>query len=147
MLQQVKTAGGIHIEYEEHTLAYENAIEPLLERLDTHRGALFASSFEYPGRYTCWDIGFYNPPLAVICKTDEIYLEALNKRGEILLAMILPLLQASKELIISEQSLQCCKLEVQASQQIFSEEERSHQPSIFTVLRQLIAFLNQMNLI
>ncbi|WP_412754926.1 anthranilate synthase component I [Legionella donaldsonii] len=140
MLQQVKTTGGIHIEYEEHTLAYENAIEPLLERLDTHRGALFASSFEYPGRYTCWDIGFYNPPLAVTCKVDEICLEALNKRGEILLAMILPLLQASKELIISEQSLQCCILKVQGTQQIFSEEERSHQPSIFTVLRQLIAF-------
>ncbi|WP_058440548.1 anthranilate synthase component I [Legionella brunensis] len=140
MLQQVKTAGGVYIEYEQHALAYENAIEPLLERLDTHRGALFASSFEYPGRYTCWDIGFYNPPLAIICKAHEIQLQALNSRGEVLLAIILPALTACEELIISEQSEQNCRVQVQHGQKIFSEEERSHQPSVFTVLRKLLAF-------
>ena len=106
MLQQIKTSGGVHIEYEQHDLAYENAIEPLLERLDTQRGALFASSFEYPGRYTCWDIGFYNPPLALVCKANEIHIQALNRRGEVLLAIIFPLLQNSLDLIIKEHSQQ-----------------------------------------
>ena len=140
MLQQVETAGGLYIEYEEHQLPYENAIEPLLERLDTHRGALFASSFEYPGRYTCWDIGFYNPPLALICKKKEIHLQALNKRGEVLLAIILPQLQAANDLIIKAQASQHCIVEVKASDQIFSEEERSLQPSVFSILRNLLGF-------
>ncbi|WED44523.1 anthranilate synthase component I [Legionella cardiaca] len=140
MLQQVKTAGGVYIEYEQHKLAYENAIDPLLERLDTQRGALFASSFEYPGRYTCWDIGFYNPPLAMVCKANEIQLQALNERGEILLAILFPVLDSCNELIIREHSKDSCRIEVKRGQKIFSEEERSHQPSVFTVLRKLLAF-------
>ncbi|ARG98866.1 anthranilate synthase component I [Legionella micdadei] len=140
MLHQVKTAGGVHIEYEHHDLVYENAIEPLLERLDTHRGALFASSFEYPGRYTCWDIGFYNPPLVLICKGNEIHVQALNQRGEILLAIFFPLLQSSADLIIKEHSDRLYRIAVKPSQRIFSEEERSHQPSVFTLLRLLLAF-------
>ncbi|MDI9819288.1 MULTISPECIES: anthranilate synthase component I [unclassified Legionella] len=140
MLQQVKTVGGVHIEYEQHTLAYDKAIDPLLERLDTQRGALFASSFEYPGRYTCWDIGFYNPPLAIVCKNKEVQLQALNKRGEIILAMISPTLAACSELIINEQSEQLYTFQVKVSQEIFNEENRSRQPSVFTVLRELLAF-------
>ncbi|CEK10464.1 anthranilate synthase component I [Legionella hackeliae] len=140
MLEQVKTAGGVYIEYEQHNLAYENAIEPLLERLDTQRGALFASSFEYPGRYTCWDIGFYNPPLAIICKKQTIQLQALNKRGEVLLGIILPALSICEELSITEKSQVSCNIEIKPSQKIFSEEERSRQPSVFTVLRKLLAF-------
>ncbi|ASQ46109.1 anthranilate synthase component I [Legionella clemsonensis] len=140
MLEQVKTAGDIYIEYEQHGLAYENAIEPLLERLDTQRGALFASSFEYPGRYTCWDIGFYNPPLAIICKAHTIQLQALNKRGEVLLEIIHPVLSGCDELSITGHSGQRCTIEVKPGKKIFSEEERSHQPSVFTVLRKLLAF-------
>jgi anthranilate synthase len=140
MLQQLKTAGGVHIEYEQSELAYDNAIEPLLERLDSHRGALFASGFEYPGRYTCWDIGFDNPPFVLVCKAKEIHFQALNKRGEVLLAIIFPLLQTANDLIIKEHSTQLCVVEVKRSPQIFNEEERSHQPSIFSMLRKLLAF-------
>ncbi len=104
MLEQVKTAAGVYIEYKQHKLVYENAIEPLLDRLDSHRGALFASSFEFPGRYTCWDIGFYNPPLAIICAANEIRIEALNKRGEVLIEIILPWLKNSNDLDIKGHS-------------------------------------------
>ncbi|KTD19310.1 anthranilate synthase (glutamine amidotransferase) component I [Legionella lansingensis] len=140
MLRQIQTAGGIHIEYEQHALVYDRAIEPLLERLDTQRGALFASSFEFPGRYTCWDIGFYNPPLVIVCQDNEIQIQALNKRGEVLLAMIFPMLAACEDLDIDESSPQLCRMKVKKSHKIFSEEERSHQPSVFTVLRKLLAF-------
>ncbi|MGQ3892281.1 anthranilate synthase component I [Legionella sp. CNM-4043-24] len=139
MLQQVKTEGGVHVEFEQLALTYENAIEPLLDKLDSHRGALFASSFEYPGRYTCWDIGFYNPPLAVVCRHDDISLQALNQRGEELLAIIRPALEASDKLTILSEDAQHCCLGVNASDQIFTEEERSHQPSVFTVIRMLLA--------
>lgn len=140
MLQRVKTQGGVHIEYEQQVLGYQNAIDPLLEKLDTQRGALFASSFEYPGRYTCWDIGFYNPPLALTFKSDDIYFEALNTRGEMMLAMIHSMLRQSDKIIIKSHSTATCHVEVKPSSQIFSEEERSHQPSVFTIIRELLAF-------
>lgn len=140
MLEQVKTAAGVYIEYRQHDLAYKHAIEPLIDRLDSHRGALFTSSFEYPGRYTCWDLGFYNPPLAIICALSEIRIEALNKRGQVLIEIILPLLKAAEELEIKEQTAEILKIEIKKSEKLFSEEERSHQPSIFSLLRKLLAF-------
>ncbi len=140
MLQQAKTLGGVHIEFEQHPLEYHEAIEPLIDRLDSHRGGLFASSFEYPGRYTCWDIGFYNPPIVITCVGASIHVDALNKRGEVLLAIVLPLFVASDAIAVIEQSAIACRLQVKEHQQIFSEEERSHQPSVFSVLRILLSF-------
>jgi anthranilate synthase len=92
MLQHYKTHGGVEVDCSQLTLDYQQGIESLLEHLDSQRGALLASSFEYPGRYTCWDIGFYNPPLALICRQDLIQIDALNQRGKTVLGFIAPLL-------------------------------------------------------
>lgn len=140
MLQQMNTEGGVEIEFSQHDLDYAQGIEPVLKQLDSHRGALFASNFEYPGRYTCWDIGFYNPPLAITCKTPFIEVAALNKRGQVLLAMLMPLFLAAKDVEVIAQTEQACQIIVKSSQTVFSEEERSRQPSVFSVLRQIIAF-------
>lgn len=140
MLEQFKTQGGAHVEYSQQSLDYKQGIEPLLERIDTQRGALFASSFEYPGRYTCWDIGFYNPPLAIICKQSLIRLEALNQRGEVLLAFLIPLLLEQDNLEFISQSSSLCQVTIKPSDQVFSEEERSHQPSVFSIIRLLLSF-------
>lgn len=139
-LQQISTAGGVQIEYLQDRLDYVGAIDPLVERLNSHRGALFASSFEYPGRYTCWDIGFYNPPLEIHCTGPSIVLNALNQRGEVLLAMILPQFKISRALDVLEASVSTCHLQVKAHDEVFSEEERSRQPSVFSVLREFLSF-------
>lgn len=140
MLEQVRTAGGVQIEFQQQLLAYENAIEPLLTRLDSHRGALFASSFEYPGRYTCWDIGFYNPPLVLTCIGTSLQVEALNKRGEALLQMLMPLFLSLKDATVEQASTSLCRIQIQRSDALFSEEERSRQPSVFSILRAILAF-------
>lgn len=141
MLEQVKTAGEVYIELQQQVLPYNDAIEPLLERLDAHRGALFASSYEVPGRYTCWDIGFYNPPLVLTCWQEKIEFQALNIRGEILLSFISPLLAKTAGIIVQNHSPTVCQLSIEpAGQVVFSEEERSQQPSIFSILRHLLAF-------
>lgn len=142
MLAQITTNAGVHIEYEQQFLTYDQAIEPLITRLDTQRGAVYASGFEYPGRYTCQDIGFCNPPLALIFKQQQIYLQALNKRGEVLLAMIQDVFRQSKTLSISSCSIDFCYLTVNPTTQRFSEEERSRQPSVFTVIRELLALFH-----
>lgn len=140
MLQQYKTKGGVHVEFEQQALDYRQGIESLLERIDSQRGALFASTFEFPGRYTCWDMGFYNPPLAIICKQNIIRIDALNQRGEVLLTFIYPLLSTHEQLEELEHTTLACQFQIKPTQQIFSEEERSHQPSVFTVIRLILAF-------
>ena len=56
-----------------------HAIEPILDALDARRGALLASSYEYPGRYTRWDMGFVDPPLALTARGRRFRAEALNR--------------------------------------------------------------------
>ncbi|WP_392537337.1 anthranilate synthase component I [Legionella sp. 227] len=145
MLQHYKTQGGVELECFQTPLDYQQGIENLLEHLDSQRGALFASSFEYPGRYTCWDIGFYNPPLAFICRQNLIQIDALNQRGEMLLTFIMPLLAHEKSLEILAQSHTLLQIKIKNSEEVFSEEERSHQPSVFTVIRLILAFFKVEN--
>lgn len=140
MPQSLTTAGGVNISITQEELVYGQAIEPLIDKLDSHPGALFASSYEYPGRYTCWDIGFFNPPIMVVCQQGRIRIHALNSRGKILLQIISPTLTALKLLALVSQSAEICEFELLPSAAFFSEEERSRQPSVFSVLRALIAF-------
>jgi anthranilate synthase len=140
MLQQFKTQGGVQVEVFQQQLDYQEGITQLIERLDSERGALFASSFEYPGRYTCWDIGFCNPPLALVCKQNSIQIDALNKRGKVLLAFVQQLFSSDDNLELVTQTEHQILINIKASEQVFSEEERSQQPSVFTVIRLLLSF-------
>lgn len=139
MLNQLRTEGGVFVEYEQYPLIYCDAVGSLIEKLDSQRGALFTSGFEYPGRYSCWDIGFCNPPLVLTVKHKIIVLDALNKRGETLLAMLIMLLEPCPELLLSHNST-TCQVTVNSSKQIFNEEHRSQQPSLFTLIRKILAF-------
>ncbi|MGH2758166.1 MAG: hypothetical protein ACRDKJ_01235, partial [Actinomycetota bacterium] len=55
------TRGGIEVRRETERIAVPGAVEPLIDAIDSRRGVLLASSYEYPGRYTRWDIGFVDP--------------------------------------------------------------------------------------
>lgn len=140
MSQQYKTKGGVYVECSQCTMDYQQGIEQLLDHLDSHRGALFASGFEYPGRYTCWDIGFYNPPLAFVCRQNSIQIDALNQRGQVVLELIKPLLQHQECLEVVAHDTKMIHMTIHPSEKPFSEEERSHQPSVFTVLRLILSF-------
>ena len=65
------TRGGIRVHRSVDRIAVRDAVEPLLDGLDSRRGALLTSSYEYPGRYTRWDMGFVDPPLEIE-RTDDL---------------------------------------------------------------------------
>lgn len=140
MLQKIKTGGGVQIECVKHMLAYPQHLEPLIKALDTQRGALFTSSFEYPGRYTCWDIGFHNPPLVLTSTAQGIKIEALNERGEVLLQLLHTSLKAMSSIKITSYKKNYCTISVLPSDRVFTEEQRSRQPSVFSVLREILTF-------
>src|SRR3712207_962890 len=73
-----RTQGGITVQRVVEQLPVEGAIEPIITALDSRRGVLLASSYEYPGRYTRWDIGFVDPPLELVAHARTFRLTALN---------------------------------------------------------------------
>ena len=83
-----RTNGGVTVRRIIESIPIDNAIEPVIDALDSQRGVLLASSYEYPGRYTRWDMGFYNPPLALVSRGRRFSFSALNGRGHVLLPAI-----------------------------------------------------------
>jgi len=136
------TRGGIRVHRQIEPVPVEGAVEPLIDALDAHRGALFASSYEYPGRYTRWDMGFADPPLVLVGRGRRLRVEALNARGEVLLGPIARALDALEAIEHTERSDGALAAVVRAPAGRFTEEERSRQPSIFSALRALIALFH-----
>src|SRR5262245_5426413 len=132
-----ETAGGIRVHRTVDEIPVGNAIEPVVQALDAHRGVLLASSYEYPGRYTRWDMGFIDPPLALTARNRDFRVEALNARGRVLLAPVaaaLRSLDAVERMSVTNDSPGGA---IRAPAGRFVEEERSRQPSVFSVLRTL----------
>ena len=132
------TGGGIRVHRTVETIPIANAIEPIVDALDARRGVLLASSYEYPGRYTRWDMGFVDPPLALVARGRRLRAEALNPRGLVLLPAIARALEAVDLIEGLEQTDDAVAVTVRAHAAAFAEEDRSRQPSVFSLLRTLI---------
>lgn len=137
-IEEYRTRGGIAVQRTIADLPLADAIEPVIDALDTHRGVLLASSYEYPGRYTRWDMGFVDPPIAIIARGRDFRIEALNQRGSVLLPTLARVIGALPVLEQLEQTEDLVSGTVVAPTERFPEEQRSRQPSIFSLLRAII---------
>ncbi|RWM82863.1 MAG: anthranilate synthase [Mesorhizobium sp.] len=133
------TAGGVTITRERHDRPYEGAIDAYVDGLNSRRGAVFSSNYEYPGRYTRWDTAIIDPPLVISARGRAMRIEALNSRGEMLLPVVGKALGGLDEVTIAETSKRLIRLDVAKPGRVFTEEERSRVPSVFTVLRAITA--------
>ena len=139
---EYETPGGIRVVRTVETIPTHEAIEPIVDALDTRRGVLLASNYEYPGRYTRWDMGFVDPPLALVARGRAFRVMALNPRGQVLLPPIgaaLGRLAAVERFAATDDAIEGGVREAAGR---FTEEDRSRQPSIFSVLRALIALFH-----
>ncbi|QGQ99047.1 anthranilate synthase component I [Paenibacillus psychroresistens] len=127
------SSGNIEITRYLEPLLVETALNEILEAIDFSKGALFTSKYEYPGRYSRWDIGFINPPIEICSYGHKFTISALNDRGHILLAAIEEKLNSLKELKVSKVD-GIIEGEIIAAAVIY-EEDRTLQPSIFTLMR------------
>ncbi|PHK93232.1 anthranilate synthase component I [Pseudoroseomonas rhizosphaerae] len=132
-----RTQGGVIIHRHSEATEAEGAREALARRLDRQRGVLLSSSFEFPGRYTRWDLGFADPPLMVTARGRSVRIVALNGRGGVLLPAIAAALRPMPELAAFTESADEIALCVRAPEAALPEEERSRLPSVFSVLRAL----------
>jgi anthranilate synthase len=147
------TKGGVQVTANVNALEFskskkpgtsEAAIENLVEKLDSQKGVLLTSSYEFPGRYARWSLGFVDPALEISGKADKCTIKALNARGKVLLPAVENAMKQLKEdgLLASMQvyqdkpsgagtETQLVQIDVQVVPPpkvgTFSEEERSRQ--------------------
>src|SRR5216684_2621818 len=133
------TASGIAVTRTISNVPYARGLKALLKKLDTQRGIYLSSGYEFPGRYSRWDIGAVAPPLEIIAQGRDITIRPLSERGQILNQILEPVFEKHPhwEHIVSEGgTLQGA---LRPLPELFPEEERSKQPSAFSVVRALIA--------
>ena len=137
-LPSYTTEGGVEVSVQVTSVEPSEAIEDIVDRLDSARGVLLSSSYEYPGRYTRWDMGFVDPPLVITSHGDKVDVEALNSRGELLLEPVRDNLKSLSCVTVEADSVRKVTCRVERGTVRFSEEERSRQPSSFSVVRSMV---------
>ncbi len=133
------TRGGVNVSRTVTEVEIDAALEDILFHLDSKRGGLLKSNYEYPGRYKRWAIGFVNPPLEITTREKTFAIAALNERGNLLLPMLWQRLSQHPQLEKVEfNNTGNITGKVKPTQQLFTEEQRSKQPSAFTVIRDIL---------
>ncbi len=132
------TPHGITVTRTASVTSYRRGLKSLLHELDTHRGVYLSSGYEYPGRYSRWDFASTRPPLELVSKGKDVFFRPLNSRGEIINRILEPVLANHPhwdrfQLVDGE-----LRGALKPSPKFFPEEQRSKQPSVFSILRALI---------
>lgn len=132
-----RTASGISVTRTAFAIPIDDALDRALDRIDRHRGGIFSSGYEYPGRYNRWELAFTDPPLEFVARGRTFVLRALNLRGQALLEMLEPVLAGCP----CVRDFASAQPEVSGSMEegpeFFVEEDRSRRPTVFTPLRRL----------
>lgn len=134
------TAGDVSVTHQQQTCDGVSEMARRLAMLDDQLGMAMACEVDYPGRYRRQQRVFVNPPLKVTAKQQEVRISALNARGELLLH------ECRLALAGDHPAFRChtdltdeLVFHVTEPAGFFAEEMRTRQPSVFSVLRELIA--------
>lgn len=137
-LETYSTPSGIAVTRTTSKIAYDHGLQGLLRKLDTQRGVYFSSGYEYPERYSRWDFAAVAPLLEIIAIGREIVFQPLNARGEILHKILEPLLADHPHWDSFKLESAALVGKLKPLPELFAEEERSKQPSAFSILRALL---------
>ena len=131
------TPHGIQVTRSASKTNFRKGLHHVLRDLDQHRGIYLSSGYEYPGRYSRWDIASTCPPLEIVSYDRRVEFRPLNARGVEMLRMFHGLLAGHPhwEDFGFEGEMLAGRLKPLPT--LFPEEERSKQPSVFSILRAL----------
>jgi anthranilate synthase len=132
------TPHGINVLRTSSKVPFRKGLGHLLRQLDTHRGVYLSSGYEYPERYSRWDIASLSPPLEIVAWGSRIEFRPLNARGEILNRILHPVLAPHPHWDALDFDGATLAGRLKPLPGLFAEEERSKQPSAFSILRLLV---------
>src|SRR3984957_8733375 len=140
------TPGGINVTRVTSAIPFKKGLGHLLNKLDRYRGIYLSSGYEYPERYSRWDVAAICPPIEIVAVGRDIQFRPLNARGEVLNQMLYRLLQSHPHWEHFGFEGAALHGRLKPLPELFPEEERSKQPSAFSILRALIEeFRNEEN--
>ncbi|GGO02402.1 anthranilate synthase component I [Saccharibacillus kuerlensis] len=133
------TRGNLEITRILTPLDSSEAVSPILEGIDRYRGALFTSGYEFPGRYSRWDVGFLNPPIELRSSRGSFEIQAINERGDLLLDFLFHHLSDNPVFTMEREGrlITGSVLRNEDEDDLLSEEDRTRRPSIFTLMRSI----------
>ncbi len=132
------TASGIAVTRQVSKTPYKRGLKHVLADLDRFRGFYLSSGYEFPGRYSRWDIASICPPLEIIAQGRTVEFRTLNNRGEQLCRMLKPVLEKHPHWEAFSVTDFGLAGRLKPLPPLFPEEERSKQPSVFSILRALV---------
>lgn len=133
------TPSGIAVTRTASKVPFKKGLRALMHDLDRRRGFYLSSGYEYPGRYSRWDIASIDPPIEIFGAGRDLVFRPLNGRGRVIGQLLHTVLDSHPhwESFTEQDGELTGRLKPLPS--LFSEEERSRQPSAFSILRALIA--------
>ena len=132
-----QTPHGIAVSRTTSKLPFKNGFGRFLRELDKTRGIYLSSGYEYPGRYSRWDIVSVRPPLELVSFQREVTFRPLNERGAAINRMLATVLREHPHWDDFREENGALHGRLKPMPKLFPEEERSKQPSVFSILRAL----------
>ncbi len=132
------TPNGAGVTRTSSRVPYRKGLGHLLRQLDRHRGFYLSSGYEYPERYSRWDVASVCPPVEIVAYGRRVEFRPLNLRGAILNQILFPILARHPHWESFDFRQGALQGRLKPLPELFAEEERSKQPSVFSILRSLV---------
>lgn len=133
------TRGGLAItRVAEQFTGGANRLDDLVSLLDRRRGVVLSSGTTVPGRYESFDLGFSDPPLKLETTGVNFKLEALNARGEVLIAFLADVLREPCVVVSGKTATRLAGHIIRGDAPV-EEDQRTRRASVMSLVRDLVA--------
>jgi anthranilate synthase len=138
---QYRTHGGLEVSRSvEQFTGGASRLDDLIDLLDRRRGVVLSSGTTVPGRYESFDLGFSDPPLRLETTGANFSLQALNARGEVLIAFLGDTLREPCVVIAERNATRLAGHIVRGVAPV-DEDQRTRRASVMSLVRDLVAAL------
>src|SRR6266404_2924835 len=138
---EYRTNGGLAIARSaEQFTGHADRLDDLIDLLDRRRGVVLSSGTTVPGRYESFDLGFSDPPLWLQTTDADFSLQALNARGEVLIAFLGDALREPCVVVTEKNATRLAGLIVRGAAPV-DEDQRTRRASVMSLVRDLVAAL------
>src|SRR3954469_10155899 len=130
---QYRSHGGLAISrVVEQFTGNAKRLDDLIDLLDRRRGVVLSSGTTVPGRYESFDLGFADPPLVLETVGEKFSIEALNARGEVLVAFLADTLR-DPAITIGERSARTLAGHIVRGPAPIEEDQRTRRASVMSL--------------
>src|ERR1700722_15562210 len=138
---EYRTRGGLAVTRSvEQFSGGANRLDDLIDLLDRRRGVVVSARPTVPGRYESFALGFSAPPLRLETAGSDFSLQALNERGEVLIAFLGDVLREPCVVIAKKDPTRLAGHIVRGAAPV-DEDQRTRRASVMSLVRDLVAVL------